>query len=418
MTSKERATRAAVGLVFVAALAPSRGMGAPSAAPAGDLATCQVEIRGLRGEAAAAELERRKNLPPKELFALGAADPTAEKALTPAIERLLAAAHLEQMSHTLECRTFACRVLLAPTHAEERRINAWQGPLQSDEEMRERTSGMGFHSGNPSKDPLSGVALSQREVYLALADPSGKRMPLPRPTPAPSISLAPLPANAAACAAERQALRAQIQAARADADAHLWPPERFEKGTPNPKLAEELRGHMVDKFGAPATAAMVVECRSLICRTQWKDAPPNWHNQFFREPWYRKMVDGMMVGRDVFMVMAPGPRADGMGFLETLVKKFEASAAPDDCARQFPATGILMVKFHLPKTGEPSEDGEAGRISAVYGDTLAGTPLATCLQEALGRTVFSEPLPALPVGGATLYHRFSFPRRAPAHGAP
>jgi hypothetical protein len=224
------------------------------------------------------------------------------------------------------------------------------------------------------------------------------------------VSAAPLPATAETCAAERHALRAHIQAAQADTDAHQSPAERFAKGPADPKLADELRRHIAEKLGAAAIGGLVIECRNLVCRNHWPDAPRDWQNQFYREPWFRKMVDGMMVGDDVYMLMAPGPRADGLGFLQEIVKKFDASSAPDDCAARFPATGTLKVKFHLPKTGEANDDGETGRISAVYGDTLAGTPIGKCMQDAIARTVLVAPLPALPVAGAVHYRRFEFPR--------
>jgi hypothetical protein len=98
--------------------------------------------------------------------------------------------------------------------------------------------------------------------------------------------------------------------------------------------------------------------------------------------------------------------------------RFEASRIPDDCAARFPAQGTLKVKLHLPKTGEPNEEGELGRIFAVYGDALAGTPLANCLAEAIAREVLAAPVPALPVGAATLGRRFIFPREPGVSASP
>ena len=176
-------------------------------------------------------------------------------------------------------------------------------------------------------------------------------------------------------------------------------------------MAARLRANILTKFPGPETATLEVECRALICRTIWKDAPENWHNQFYREPWFRKMVDGVVVGWDVYYMMAEGPRADGMGFLLDLVKRFEAGRAPDDCLARHPATGTLKVRFRLPKTGEENDDGVPGRISATYGDALAGTPLSKCMGEAIARDILPAPLPELPVGGAVLTKRFEFPRK-------
>ncbi len=382
--------------------------GARSVPPV-DLAGCQKDVERLRAESAEAEAERRERLPPEELFAQGAANPAAAQAVTPALERILKGDRAAAPGYSLECRTWACRLLLAQTEEEERRTNEWQLPLQRDEEMRERTAGMGFRTGNPTKDPLSGVGLSQSAVFFKLADPSGQRVPQPRPAPM-VVGNAPPPATPASCASERATLRSQIQAAHAYRDAHLRADERFALASPDPQLAEELRANILTEIRGPDGAGLEVECRALICRARWKDAPRDWQNQLHRGAWFRRMVDGLSVGRELYFMMAPGPRGDGMGFVQELVKRFDSSRRPDDCVARFPATGTLRVKFFLPKTGEPNEEGELGRISAMYGDVLAGSPLAKCMQEALFEDVLSAPLPQLPVGGAVVYKAFSFPR--------
>jgi hypothetical protein len=61
---------------------------------------------------------------------------------------------------------------------------------------------------------------------------------------------------------------------------------------------------------------------------------------------------------------------------------------------------------------EPNDQGEMHRIGVVVGGTLAGTPLARCLEEELQRTVLAASLPAR-VRSAVLYARFDFPPAAP-----
>jgi len=400
-------TSLAVVLTLSMAQQPSSGT---------DLTACQNEVTRLRAESAAAEVERQRRLPPKELFALGTANPAAEAALAPAIERLLKGTSPAAPAHTLECRTRACRLMVVETKEEQARTREWTKRLQSDEEMGDRRAGMGFHAGTPTKDPLSGVALDQKEVIIVLADPSGKRVPQPRPPEKPAVSSAPLPATAESCAAEAARLRAQLQKARDEVEAHRSPDERFLKGTPAPKVAAGLRAHILEKFPGPETASLEVECRAPVCRLLWEKGPLNWFNAFYGEPWFRREFDGMMVSRAVYFVMAPGPRADALGFLQDLVKHFESTRAMSDCEARFPTRGTLKAKFHLPKTGEDNEDGTPGRISVTYGDELAGTPLAKCLESAIASTVLAAPLPTQPVGGAVLYRQFEFPRK-PKEGA-
>ena len=383
----------------------------------GDLASCQSEVARLRVEGAAAEVERRRRLPPHELFALGAANPAAAAALSPALERILRGDSPAAPAHTLECKTWSCRLMLALSKEEEARAREWQRALQSDVELRERTAGIGFHAGTPGKDPLSGASLTQREVFFALADPSGKRVPQPRPPERPAASAAPLPADAAACAAEVRALRAQIQKVNDEREAHLSPDERFAKGAPAPKLAGELLAIIRKKFPDAERDGLELECRSLVCRARWPKAPLNWHNVFYGVPDFRRLAEGMMVSQnvagmtDVYFVMAAVRRGDGLGFLDELVRRFEASRAPADCEARFPARGTLRVKLHLPKTGEPNEEGELGRISATYGDELAGTPLGKCFESAIAGSILAAPLPSEPVAGAVHFHRFEFPRK-------
>src|SRR6185436_6666130 len=163
----------------------------------GELAACQAEVRRLRAEGATAEVERRKRLSPHEQFALGNANPMAAAALAPAVDRLLGGSAAP--AHTLECRTWACRLKVALTKEDERRVNGWMKGLQSDEELGERVAGIEFHAGTPGKDPLSGAApfraprrrdhapagqrrgLRGRGEGAARADPAGEGRPASTP---------------------------------------------------------------------------------------------------------------------------------------------------------------------------------------------------------------------------------------------
>jgi hypothetical protein len=108
--------------------------------------------------------------------------------------------------------------------------------------------------------------------------------------------------------------------------------------------------------------------------------------------------------------MAAGPRADGAAFLRDLLDRFERSAVPDDCAVRFPGSGSLHVRVELRRTGQGARQGEPARLSARFGNTLAGTPLGRCLQTEIENHVLAAPLPALPVGDAVIYRQLDFPR--------
>jgi RNA polymerase sigma-70 factor (ECF subfamily) len=403
--------------VMAVAAAPGVPAGpGPDPAPAPpaiavDLSTCRKEVARLRTESAIAEVDQRERLlVDASLFALGTANPAAAAALTPAIERIMKGPWPAAPSHTLECRTWACRMLVVMTREEAARVNEWMLPLQRDPELRERTTGFGFENPTPTKDPLSGVPLDRSEVFVGLADPSGKRVPHPRPRAAPAVVTAPLPASAAACVAESQALRLRLQQARADIEAHLSPVERFARGAPAPKLTAELRARLQAKFPGAETASLEVECRALVCRARWERGPARWHNQLFHEPWYGTMVDRMMPGAEyIHFTMAPGPRADGLAYLKDLVKRFEAGPARADCQARFPARGDLWVKLDIAKTGEPNDHGELGKVAVSYGNALAGTPLGKCVEAAIAALIQANPLPKLPVGATVVHYHLEFP---------
>jgi len=118
-------TSLAVALTVV--MAPEPGAGGT------DLAACRNEVTRLRAESAALDLEYRRRLFPREVFAQGAPNPAAQAALTPAIERILKGSAAGAPAYTLECRTRACRLLVAETREEHERSREWTRLLQSDE---------------------------------------------------------------------------------------------------------------------------------------------------------------------------------------------------------------------------------------------------------------------------------------------
>ncbi len=393
-----------------------------------DLAACQAELRLLRVESAAVEVEHRKRLSFIELFRMGEPNPAAQVVFEPIIERAYRD-RPQRFATSLECRTWVCRVLVvAPVRAEDPWGNDGHLVLQQNREVARRTFSLGIPPGNPSKDYGTGEALTEMEVFLMLNHPSGAPE-RSGSTVEPALPEAPVPATASACVAERDRLQMQIRAWREDIEARVLPHERFPAGPANPELSlanpelsAEVRRRVVAHFPRLHTVTVEVECRANICAARWPSGPPSWVSELQRDRWFHTAteyivrVDDNLVtlrsgGRvEAFLVMASRPRADGGAFLRELVDTFEGGPTLDDCAARFPAAGSLQVRFDLTRTGDGPRQGEPARLTARFGNTLAGTPLGTCLQDAIEAQILSAPLPALPVGNATSFERYDFPR--------
>jgi hypothetical protein len=114
---------------------------------------------------------------------------------------------------------------------------------------------------------------------------------------------------------------------------------------------------------------------------------------------------------ELYLDIGSRPRADGMAFLETLVDRFERSAAPGDCASSAPGSGTLLVGFELRRNDDRRRPVDPGGLTARFGGSLAATPLGTCLRVAIERDILAAPLPTRPFTGGLLYRRFEFPGR-------
>lgn len=145
---------------------PSGGTGAPGgpgrpgrqsmlALGAGTAEDCGKQLTALRAQLAATEPEFIATARGEKLFELGQPNPVAEATLGSLLAALMKGDAGAAPDCTLECRTWACRLeILEP---EGGNGNSWSQPLQRDPAMRERTRGIGFGSGLPVKDPVSGA---------------------------------------------------------------------------------------------------------------------------------------------------------------------------------------------------------------------------------------------------------------------
>jgi RNA polymerase sigma factor (sigma-70 family) len=433
----------ALGLVFTRCGGEAPGVlspaGAPSAmaifasrvpvfriagpAPVDDLAACQREVQRLRVERAALEVERRKLASPQEQFREGEPNPTAFAALHPGVARAFDRPRAPEFS--LECRTWACRVvLLAPPRGDDAPwASTWYNVLAEDD-VRERVHQMQPGLGNPTKDELTGEPLNEVEVFLPLRHPSGARMALEAAL-APNLPDLPLPHTPRSCAAEREQLRARIREVQGYLAARAPISERFAEGAPNPKLTAEVRRRLVAAFPRMHTAVMKVECRGNVCGASWPTGPRSWPSETDRDPWFRTMIGRIEGGppsfplrptrrpdqHDWYFLVLPAPQVDGAPFLRDLIDRFDRSSIADDCAARFPATGSLHVRFTLDGTSLGPAPDDPPHLSARFGHTLSGTPLGRCLQTEIETHILAAPLPQA-ITHAGDYRQFTFPRPA------
>jgi RNA polymerase sigma-70 factor (ECF subfamily) len=395
-----------------------------------DLAACQTEVTRLRAERADLERERRKRMPPQERFWLGDPNPTALAALTPEIE-LAVQRRPKFLSHSLECRTEACRLLLISAARSEYPWPEREGfdftyyLDLSVGQLEDRVWGNTFALPTPIKDQITGEPLTEEEVFLPLRDPSGaprksaRLEPWP-PPPAPPDG--PLPSTAGACLAELERLRSEIIDGQEEREMNVAPAERFRRAGPSDTRTAELwRRHLVLAFPGLYTANFEVECHGNICRARWPTGPVRWHIEVWHDPWSVQRAEVLSSSTDeVYFELTPPDRVHAGIFLNDLLTRFERSTIPDDCAARFPATGTLQVRFDLHRHPDRSRNDEPARLTARFGHTLAGTPLGECLRAAIETHVLSAPQPRLKGPGAILYRRFDFPRapHAPPRRSP
>jgi hypothetical protein len=152
---------------------------AAQARPPNDLTSCLGRLATLETVAVERSGELRRVLPLAQLFRLGERNPEAEMRLGPLIDALLAIDGGSGPSRTLECRDVVCKLtLLEPTGSD---ANVWGRALQRrNTPLRAHTSGMSFHVGNPTQDPVTREGLVESAVYFKLAgtaDPRGSGAP-------------------------------------------------------------------------------------------------------------------------------------------------------------------------------------------------------------------------------------------------
>jgi RNA polymerase sigma factor (sigma-70 family) len=401
---------------------PGGRLPAVAAAPT-TMVECRTRLAKLRQELVVGEAAYRRSAPPPVLFDEGEPNAQAREVLLPLLTQVMGGDGGVPPDFSLECRTWVCKMLVTePTDAPRGSSNRWMQPLQADQGLRLRIPGKSFQGGMPTKDPLSGVALYQRPVFLVLADPSAEPAPVTigkPPTPKPDTR--PLPDQLAPCQRELAAGEARLLKVRAAAETNMPPFDRFDRSPANPALTREIKAIIDQALRAGSGPALTaeVECHARICVVNVPGAPDNnvWRRQLHQAPEFARYNERSGIGpKGTFYTIGDPTRPQGEDLMKKLLANFDASPALPDCEKRFPAQGRAELRFNLPGEGELNDDGQPGKISARMGGTVAGTPLGKCLQEEIERRILSAELPA-GVKGVAQFKKYDFPRAAGGTGA-
>jgi hypothetical protein len=132
-----------------------------------------AHLQSARRTVTALEPDFVEKLYPPKLFLTGRPNPTAAAALQPVLEPILkkAAAGVPDLSLTLECRTWACRMLVLQPYRSD--TAAWEKALTSVPELTGRLHGSGVATRRRTAETLGGQDLTEATVYFKLADRSG-----------------------------------------------------------------------------------------------------------------------------------------------------------------------------------------------------------------------------------------------------
>ncbi len=123
----------------------------------GALALCQSQLADTR-------TKLNKFLPPEVRFEQSSESPELAESLEP---KILLVFDADQPAHDLECRGGVCRLELAWNQGADR--GTWQETIQRST-LRNEVCGLGFHSGRPTTDAITGAPLETEEVWLTMCD--------------------------------------------------------------------------------------------------------------------------------------------------------------------------------------------------------------------------------------------------------
>jgi 5'-nucleotidase len=373
----------------------ARPLPCAAAARAGALSACGRRLLAVRKELRAQDAAFRGNARPQSAYAFGQPDPAARDALASLIGKLIATYRAEKPTIDLDCRTYACRLLVREPLGHK--LQDWFEPLQRHPTWKKLTQGVGTLGPVPGRG-ADGRQYMEWTVFV-------------RRAPTPEAGAIDVPADDEVCEAALGKGERELAEMKATIERDLPRHLRFWEGQENAALTAEVRRHVVEALGEGS--GVTVDCRGQLCRLQPPAARPDDYS--FREKveadrrLMARVVGGSCCRGGRFLEILPDGHTHGGVFLRELVDDVEAASELSLCSRVSSERGTLVLRFRLPPTGEVNDDNQLDQVSVRYGGDLAGSRLHRCVERAMPRLLARHPVPR-PVSGASLMRSLWFPR--------
>jgi hypothetical protein len=347
------------------------------------------------------------------LFQEGTPNPAARAALLPELERIKRDDDGESFS--LECRTWACRVLVVtPGYGPGSEGPGLLPDIRRDEALRGRLRAWWFLPARPTRDPVSDDTYTEAPYYLALKTPSGARVdgPLP-PLDSPSAAR-PLPRTLAACQSDLEATTARLAYVRRINEGKMTLPERFRESEYDPGATLDMISAVVGALGSRVRRPDVL-CRGQACRISLAGATTSdsWRQRLERDAAFAQRISETVVTPEALLVRVhtTGAAAEtpGASMLKTARDMFETVDLVACAARAPGVTGELKATVFFPATKRtPGPGAPAPAITIRTSGPVAATPVGVCVQEAMEPLARATPVFQQFPGGSVTFRR-TFP---------
>jgi RNA polymerase sigma factor (sigma-70 family) len=370
---------------------PSLRSSSPASAAPVD---CIERLRVLAAEVARNDRELRRISRPDRVFQGGMPNDAARAEFAPALERLLGTV-AEPPSHSLECRTYACRLKLTEPEGGPSR-DRWMMPLQRDAGFRAMIGRGPLFSGEGGKrrDPLSGSSLHESVVYWTLHEDGS-----PEPEP-----LVPASLSASGCRSRVASLEVQLRSLTAEIEQSRPLGVRFATGVADPAAEREVdrlvtRGLV--EMGKPELRAKV-SCRGGVCSIELAgDNPVESHDVLQRlmgRDELRIRFEGAMSigGGHVMLPLRDPSSGQSLAVLLMLHHKFKASGTVEACRAKLGGSGPIGGSMWIGEYSRASQSAESfpNGIGFSFGAEVSATPDGVCVIDAFRNAAREARVPA------------------------
>jgi RNA polymerase sigma-70 factor (ECF subfamily) len=408
-------------LAPVAARAPRRNhtgsgsarsaVGGPSslAASVSPNDSCTPALTRLRSEIARIEKDYLRLASPGVLFRDGTANTDAERAVAAPLAQVMHGDAAAAPSYTLECRTWACRMLVLDSEAAP---SGWMEPLQLEPQTRDVFPVQQFWAARPVRDPVSGASLQEVAVYLRLADHlAGPAVPTQVAGSGDRVD----------CERERREIERRLASMRAVVNADKPLDVQFEAAVTNRELTEKVTAEARRLSGARPSD---VSCRGQICRIAPVDPDAGAYElpELLDGSDFWRSVRHATLGSVAYVEVRRNLKvANGMDYLRGLVVELDERlekgpslepACPAALVRAQPTSTpsrgeSLLIRLTVAETAEPRASDLPGEPFTVdYGGALADDGTVRCVAAQIQRLQRELPKPEV-ITGAMLFHHLT-----------